>query len=167
MFKCNETVRYLVFTRDQCRCLKCGSSNRLTVHHLTPVRDGGPNTVDNLVTLCESCHRAWNQLEAKHIVLSFDAWLSGGEEFQKALEAALTFRVSTTGRLTGESYGEIARRLNEIELTTPRGKAWKDHSVRDWMLPHCPDSSPKRRFEEVDWPNFLEHLEDVLTDGGA
>jgi 5-methylcytosine-specific restriction endonuclease McrA len=38
-------------------CRRCGTSRNLQVHHLTPLSSGGaPFDLDNLVTLCGSCH---------------------------------------------------------------------------------------------------------------
>lgn len=45
--------------RDGNRCVRCGSRSKLSVHHLTSIRDGGdPFALDNLVTLCSRCHAA-------------------------------------------------------------------------------------------------------------
>jgi 5-methylcytosine-specific restriction endonuclease McrA len=43
--------------RDGNRCRNCGASAKLSVHHLVKARNGGRDTLDNLVTLCASCHR--------------------------------------------------------------------------------------------------------------
>jgi len=42
------------YLREKCEC--CGSDRGLQVHHLIPVACGGPDTYDNLRTLCERCH---------------------------------------------------------------------------------------------------------------
>jgi 5-methylcytosine-specific restriction enzyme A len=43
--------------RDGQRCRQCGSSKALAVHHVTPISEGGERYgLDNLVTLCRSCH---------------------------------------------------------------------------------------------------------------
>lgn len=49
-------VRLAVLTRDGYRCTQCGSQDNLHVHHTQPRRKGGENQMDNLQTLCESCH---------------------------------------------------------------------------------------------------------------
>lgn len=41
--------------RDGCKCYLCGTVSRFTqLHHVIPT---GPVTDDNIVTLCESCHK--------------------------------------------------------------------------------------------------------------
>lgn len=39
-------------------CRHCGSSSRLTVHHVIPRCKKGPSTPENCILLCQSCHRA-------------------------------------------------------------------------------------------------------------
>lgn len=49
--------RRAVKVRDGWRCRDCGEpSVCLTVHHVTPKRDGGTNDPANLITLCPPCH---------------------------------------------------------------------------------------------------------------
>ena len=38
-------------------CFKCHSIQRLHIHHKTPRYLGGRDIMDNLVLLCEKCHR--------------------------------------------------------------------------------------------------------------
>ena len=54
-----ERNRAAVLERDGYRCVHCGSSYRLHVHHKTawePDQDD-PHQIDNMETLCSSCHR--------------------------------------------------------------------------------------------------------------
>lgn len=43
--------------RDGNRCVRCGATDRLQVHHVIPVSAGGSHDDSNLVTLCNNCHR--------------------------------------------------------------------------------------------------------------
>lgn len=53
-----RALRSACLERDGYRCTVpgCGSTDRLTADHITPRRRGGPDTLDNLRTLCGSCH---------------------------------------------------------------------------------------------------------------
>jgi hypothetical protein len=51
-------VRRAVWFRDQGRCTRCGSRERLEFDHIIPVARGGGNTERNIELLCESCNRA-------------------------------------------------------------------------------------------------------------
>ena len=50
-------VRRAAFERDGWRCVECGRPGRLEAHHVTALHKGGaPYDLDNLETLCRSCH---------------------------------------------------------------------------------------------------------------
>ncbi len=53
-----EHVRIFVWRRDQGRCVKCGSQERLEYDHIIPVSKGGSSTERNIQLLCESCNRS-------------------------------------------------------------------------------------------------------------
>jgi 5-methylcytosine-specific restriction endonuclease McrA len=93
------TFRYECFERDGKRCRWCGQPHyqnffdysditgekirgisletKLHAHHIKPIKDGGYNTLDNLITLCEDCHKkehsSANNTKRKHV--SLDVWL--------------------------------------------------------------------------------------------
>ncbi len=52
-------ARKMALARDGYRCMnpECGKIHALTVHHIHPRGLGGGNNLENLVTLCESCHQ--------------------------------------------------------------------------------------------------------------
>jgi len=49
-------LREQVLMRDGRRCIRCGSTDRLEVHHLVARGQGGPDAAHNLVTLCHHHH---------------------------------------------------------------------------------------------------------------
>lgn len=58
-----DDIRYMVYRRDNFTCQECKKNNlKLDVHHIVPYLDGGSNEINNLISLCKSCHRI---LEAK------------------------------------------------------------------------------------------------------
>lgn len=50
-----KEVRKFIFERDKA-CLRCGSSDYLSIDHIIPVNKNGLNEIDNLQTLCRSCN---------------------------------------------------------------------------------------------------------------
>lgn len=48
-----QQLRAKVKARDHNQCRNCGATEKLSVHHL---QRGGPDTYENLVTLCLQCH---------------------------------------------------------------------------------------------------------------
>jgi len=57
-----DSIRKDVYSRDDYRCQECGDrggpygSTELHAHHIVPLGSGGTNDMDNLITLCNSCH---------------------------------------------------------------------------------------------------------------
>jgi hypothetical protein len=45
-----------VFERDNNSCLRCGSTENLSIDHIKPLASGGDNSINNLQTLCKSCN---------------------------------------------------------------------------------------------------------------
>jgi len=51
-----DRLRVRVLERDRWQCQCCGSSVNLQVHHLQYRGRLGPDSLDNLVSLCADCH---------------------------------------------------------------------------------------------------------------
>lgn len=57
-------TREYVLSRDghKCQCCKGKSKDKvLNVHHIISRKDGGTNAPDNLITLCETCHKSYHK----------------------------------------------------------------------------------------------------------
>ena len=52
-----QSVKNAVWRRDEGKCTKCGSNEKLEYDHIIPYSKGGPNTQRNLQLLCEACNR--------------------------------------------------------------------------------------------------------------
>src|SRR5580698_8630256 len=55
--KLPDSLRRAVFQRDDWKCRRCNSRSNLHPHHLTFRSHGGTHTMENLITLCMTCHR--------------------------------------------------------------------------------------------------------------
>jgi RNA-directed DNA polymerase len=54
----NDQLRLIAKRRDDFTCQHCRiAGDNLDVHHNVPKKQGGPDTLDNLTTLCRQCHR--------------------------------------------------------------------------------------------------------------
>ena len=51
-----EEIRKLVYERDGWICQKCKKHKPLDVHHKIPFRINFDNSLNNLISLCRSCH---------------------------------------------------------------------------------------------------------------
>ena len=52
-----DRLKMRVLERDGWKCQCCGSPTNLHVHHLLYRSRLGADALDNLITLCASCHR--------------------------------------------------------------------------------------------------------------
>lgn len=75
-------MRKQVRMRDGNRCVVCGATERLSVHHIIPAREGGKDVLSNLTTLCVVHHRRADAARR--------ARPAGGDKFAEA-EAAGAF----------------------------------------------------------------------------
>lgn len=51
-----NTARAVARARDNERCTRCGATKGLIVHHIIAWELTHDNSLDNLLTLCRSCH---------------------------------------------------------------------------------------------------------------
>lgn len=52
-----DAIRNLILCRDEFRCQHCGKTDgRLHIHHKVPFMMSFDNSLNNLITLCPSCH---------------------------------------------------------------------------------------------------------------
>lgn len=52
-----EELRRRTLRRDGHACRRCGADDRtLQAHHVVPRSEGGPDRLENLITLCRPCH---------------------------------------------------------------------------------------------------------------
>lgn len=65
-------LRQAAKRRDGWACVTCGEKQRLEVDHIKPVRDAPERAfdLDNLQTLCGSCHTKKTRIECGHPELS-------------------------------------------------------------------------------------------------
>ena len=52
----SNELRKEVYRRDGYRCALCSSGYPLQIHHAIPRGKGGSDFIENLVTLCSTCH---------------------------------------------------------------------------------------------------------------
>jgi 5-methylcytosine-specific restriction endonuclease McrA len=58
-----EQLRQQVLRRDGWRCQICGSRLNLEVHYQKFRSQGGDDSEENLITLCEGCHSMLHRYE--------------------------------------------------------------------------------------------------------
>lgn len=51
-----RNIREGALERDGYQCVECGAEETLEVHHIEPTDEGGTDDLENLKTLCRTCH---------------------------------------------------------------------------------------------------------------
>ena len=52
-----DDIRKQCYRRDGYRCVMCGKKGKLAAHHIVPVRISKNNSLSNLVSVCDKCHK--------------------------------------------------------------------------------------------------------------
>jgi len=59
----SQSLKEEVKERDGFKCIICGASDDLEVDHTRALMNGGGNQIENLATLCDSCHTKKTRLD--------------------------------------------------------------------------------------------------------
>lgn len=63
-------IRYVVYLRDRFTCQHCGIIGKsLDIHHKIPFVESRDNSIENLITLCRSCHMKEERRLRKRIIV--------------------------------------------------------------------------------------------------
>jgi len=67
----NADLQVQCFQRDQGVCQVCmGCKTNLNAHHTIPLSEGGRDILENLITVCEDCHRKYSWQEIRRLAES-------------------------------------------------------------------------------------------------
>ena len=106
--------------RDDYACQKCGAQGgrkgdtQLHVHHIKPVAEGGSDDLENLETLCSSCHRSRHADEAASNPGHFEKEFFD-EDFLDAVSAVDGATTNEVAEAVGCKYRTAYARLGELE----------------------------------------------------
>ncbi len=103
-------VREYVLYRDNHTCQACNGKSKdkvLNVHHIIPRTAGGTNKPDNLITLCESCHKAYHSGKIKLEVKKHKAFKA--ETIMSILRWKIVNKLRELGNVVNITYGYITK----------------------------------------------------------
>jgi len=118
----DENIRKAVIMRDHNTCQDCGVTNtRMEVHHIIPRRLNGSNSIQNLLTLCTSCHGKVSGDELAHSKRYFEKTHGKHINFKDAMHV-----------MQGKNYLQNGlNRMAPLSLTTGGDTANKRF---DWEI---------------------------------
>jgi transcription elongation factor Elf1 len=105
-----DYIKSIVFKRDNYRCqvTGCPSRTRIQVHHIKPKSQGGPHTIENLVTLCAFHHAL--EPDTGHLRL----WTNIMTEYFTIVREFERKYIKSQGTYTVKQF---VRRIKNITLT--------------------------------------------------
>ena len=122
-----NTREYVLFRDDHtCQCCKGKSKdNCLNVHHIESRKTGG-NAPNNLITLCETCHKAYHK---------------GEIELPKRIKRGMVFRdAAFMGIMRWAFYNQLKEKYGDIVLMT-FGYITKHTRIANHLIKmHCIDA---------------------------
>lgn len=113
-------VRAYVLFRDNYKCQCChgkSKDNVLNVHHIESRKTGG-NAPNNLITLCETCHKAYHKGEVKLKLKRGKSYRDAA--FMGVMRKTLLLRLKQTYPNVYETFGYITKNTR-IENGLPKG----------------------------------------------
>lgn len=131
----DRAIKDGVFQRDNFRCRCCGTGGvaflgTLIYHHLIPVSDGGADTIENGLTLCDSCHQILHiiQKNGGYIAMTKDQFDAYDEKEQKRIKMILKFaRIAVEAdKRKGKTKKEIVEDANASARHRMPGETLKE-----------------------------------------
>ncbi len=86
----NKTLVENAIKRDG-KCMLCGTTEDLSVHHIIPIADGGTDTIDNMITLCDKHHYLYHHWPKNEVFGTRKLTMRGMDK--KASDGYLQYRV--------------------------------------------------------------------------
>lgn len=160
-------TRFEVFKRDSFRCQYCGAAAPevlLTLDHIKPVAEGGPDDIMNLVTACGSCNsgKGARTLDDGSAVERQRRQLEELEERRQQLEMMLQWRQGLQG-IEEMAAVAVVNRLHELApgwTPTESGLASIRKWLRDFSLNEVLDAAERSAVQYLEWTD-----EDTVTQG--
>lgn len=146
----DENLRKAAILRDGGRCQECGKEHcRLEVHHITPKRTGGRDTISNLITLCPSCHdrtkgredhfaeRYYASIQSvgNHAGLQYASHVMAGKTWLRAeLSARAPLALATGGDTANKRIDWNIAKSHSNDAVCITGLKPDAFDVREWTL---------------------------------
>jgi len=121
----SKKVRFDIFKRDEFTCQYCGAhppSVILHVDHIIPVKDGGGNEDDNLVTSCASCNLGKSANSLNNIPMSLKEKAALIKESEEQIKLYSKIIHDKKERLDDEAW-KIVAILEDVEIARTYNQA--------------------------------------------
>ncbi len=172
----DENLRKATIIRDDNTCQMCGIKNgKIEVHHITPKRLKGMDSLKNLISLCATCHKKVTGKEMEHAEMLYSK-INGKntrfdysqrcmqgktylrDELSKKYIVELTYGSDTANKRIGwnieKSHGNDAIVITGLKISQ------KDCDIKDWYIQ--PLRTKKQQTIKLHSLNGLKHR-DIIS----
>lgn len=156
----DENIRKAVVLRDQNTCQDCGMKNtRLEVHHITPRRLNGSDSIHNLISLCSACHeevtgdelthseRLYQKIKGRKIIFTDAMHVMQGKTFlQNQLKKIAPVSLTTGGDTANKriDWGIEKTHANDAIVICGSNVMYKQCEIKDWVIKPMRKRSKKK-----------------------
>lgn len=123
----SKKLRFDVFKRDSFECQYCGATPpKVILHcdHVIPVKNGGENDIDNLVTSCESCNLGKGATSLNVIPEKIQIKAKKAAEKEAQIVAYNRLLESKRDRLEGEAWDVASIFIDHFDKNCGIRKDW-------------------------------------------
>lgn len=143
----SKSVRFSIFKRDGFICQYCGVTPPnaiLHVDHIVPVKEGGQNDPDNLITSCDQCNIGKGAKPLSAVPESLREKAKKVAEAEDQIRGYAEIMAAKKARIEDDVW-------NVVRVLNPR--LVEDGIKKDWF------ASIKRFIEELGYPSVEEAME--------
>lgn len=146
----DENLRIATLVRDNYTCQDCGKKEcRLEAHHITPKRSQGSDSIKNLITLCETCHknvtgnemqhaqRFYAMINGKNVYYKFAMHVMQGKKYlRKELKKIAPLKLTTGGDTANKriDWDIEKNHANDAIVITGLEVTSKQCEIKDWSI---------------------------------
>ena len=120
----DSILRLAAIHRDGCKCMECGKKKtRFEVHHITPKKSGGADTISNLITLCPKCHaktfgRELQFADRYYAMIGSSGHIEGLDDAERVMQGKYWFRgqLQERGSLILTTGGDTANKRDDWDI---------------------------------------------------
>lgn len=148
-------TRRAVEARDGAKCQGCGYGDQIpdlasmfSVHHMVPVQYGGSDAPNNLILLCQNCHKMVHDYEIGRIALSKDTF-NKYDDIKRVVVLGNVLRKARVKAIKTirEEDPALARRMDKGVISV--GRALQKGNIKIHAESDYPNDSPYQAFMDA------------------
>ena len=138
---------------DNYTCQKCGSGRNLNVHHLNYKHLGNENVYDDLITLCETCHKEIEKRKKNEIPAAIGA-LQQTDNVQQEVSSSFPPTISGGWIYSGIYYSQMP--IDEF-LINRSSRVVDGEAYHVYYKHNCHTDTLVQSMEDINYTTYFEY----------